>query len=276
MLSAGGSEVNGLFRLRGRRSILSVVKDYLERFGAGDLEMRADLLTLKKLQHKHLLNVPFENLDIHWKRPIVLDSEKFYTKIVNERRGGFCYELNGLFNELLRSIGFQTRLVSARVFNGTEHGPEFDHAAIIVTIGADEYLADVGFGSFTAEPLRFVPCDKQQDRNGIFVIRKFDDEYVEVARQEGSDWRSEYIFKDAAHDLSEFAEMCDFQQYAPDSHFRKGKLCSIMTETGRKTLSDKSFIITTNGEKMETPVNSESEFYDLLKSEFGIAPSEVL
>lgn len=253
------------------------MKEYLDRIGANSSELKTDLATLKLLQHRHLLAVPFENLDIHWKRPIVLDVEKFKRKIVAERRGGFCYELNGLFNELLRSLGFQTRLISARVFGGAElgHGPEFDHAAIIVTIGSEEYLVDVGFGAFTAEPLRFLPGEKQQDANGIFVIRKFDAEYFEVAKLEVSDWKSEYIFKDVARDLFEFAEMCDFQQYSPESHFTKGKLCSIMTESGRKTLTDRSFIVTSGVEKKETPVNSEAEFNELLATEFVIASVNV-
>jgi N-hydroxyarylamine O-acetyltransferase len=246
------------------------VQEYLERIGAGGREIRPDLATLKFLQRNHLLHVPFENLDIHWKRPIVVDIKKFYTKIVTERRGGFCYELNGLFNELLRDLGFQTRLVSARVFNGTAHGPEFDHAAIIVRIGDDDYLADVGFGAFTAEPLRIVYDQIQQDGNGEFVIRKCDDDYLDVARREGSSWLSEYIFQDVERELPAFAEMCDFQQYSPNSHFAKGKLCSIMTPTGRKTLTDKSFIVTSAGKKEETPVQSESQFYTLLASEFGL------
>jgi N-hydroxyarylamine O-acetyltransferase len=253
------------------------VKEYLDRIGANSSELKTDLATLKLLQRRHLLAVPFENLDIHWKRPIVLDVAKFYTKIVGARRGGFCYELNGLFNELLRSLGFQTRLISARVFGGAEreHGPEFDHAAIIVSIGSEKYLADVGFGAFTAEPLRFVPGEKQQDSNGIFVIRKYDDEYFEVAKLDGSSWKSEYIFKDIARELSDFAEMCDFQQYSPDSHFTKGKLCSIMTDTGRKTLTERSFLVTRGMEKKETPVNAEAEFNELLAAEFGIAPVNV-
>ncbi|NOT46740.1 MAG: acetyltransferase, partial [Acidobacteria bacterium] len=107
---------------------------YLARIGAEPDHLEPNSETLRFLQRKHLLTVPFENLDIHWKRPIVLNTEKFYKKIVGEKRGGFCYELNGLFNALLISLGFQTRLISARVFNGTTHGPEYDHAAIIVTI----------------------------------------------------------------------------------------------------------------------------------------------
>lgn len=251
------------------------MKEYIDRIGLTGLEPTPDLPTLKLLQRAHLVHVPFENLDIHWKRPIVLDTEKFFRKIVTERRGGFCYELNGLFNELLKWIGFETRLVSARVFNGTEHGPEFDHAAIIVRIGGDEHLADVGFGAFTAEPLRFIPGEKQGDVNGVFVIRKFNDEYLEVAKLEDGNWRSEYIFRDVSRQLPEFSEMCDFQQYSPDSHFRKGKLCSIMTANGRKTLTEKSFIVTAGTEKSETPVADESQFYNLLMREFGIAPSVV-
>ena len=225
---------------------------------------------LRQLQKHHLLCVPFENLDIHWNRPIVLDAEKFFEKIVVEKRGGFCYELNGLFNELLKDLGFKTRFVSARVFNGTVHGPEFDHAAIIVTLPEGEYLADVGFGEFTAEPLRFVLEEEQTDRGERFVIRKFDDEYLEVAKFVDANWRSEYIFKDIERDLSEFTEMCDFQQYAPDSHFRKGKLCSVMTSDGRKTLTDKNFVVTIHGKREETPVEGEAQFNEILLREFGI------
>lgn len=245
-------------------------KPYLARIGLGDAEISADIDCLRLLQRSHLLSVPFENLDIYWKRPIVLDLGKFYSKVVVDRRGGFCYELNGLFNELLRSLGFQTRLISARVFNGTDHGPEFDHAAIIVTIGDEEYLADVGFGDFTAEPLRFALDEEQRDPNGKFIIRRLDGDYLEVVKRNGDEWRSEYIFKDIARDLSEFSEMCDFQQYSPESHFTKGKLCSIMTETGRKTLTDSKFIVTRDGEKVEREVAADAEFYRLLNDEFGI------
>src|SRR5688572_15967516 len=104
------------------------VDAYLERIGLRRDELSVAADSLCRLQHSHLLAVPFENLDIHWKRPITIDVARFYEKIVEQKRGGFCYELNGLFNELLRSLGFTTRLISARVFNGKAHGPEYDHA----------------------------------------------------------------------------------------------------------------------------------------------------
>jgi N-hydroxyarylamine O-acetyltransferase len=246
------------------------VDRYLERIGVERSGLLADVDSLRLLQRAHLLAVPFENLDIHWKRPIVLDLDAFYRKVVEERRGGFCYELNGLFNELLRSLGFHTRLISARVFNGTSHGPEYDHAAIIVTIGEEEYLADVGYGDFTSEPLRFVFEEQQRDENGTFIIRRSDEEYLEAAKLVDGEWKSEYIFKDIARELSEFAEMCDFQQYSPESHFTKGKLCSIMTENGRKTLTDSKFIVKSNDERHEIEVRSEDSFTELLGEHFGI------
>lgn len=243
---------------------------YLSRIGVPDANLRPDEATLRLLQRRHLLSVPFENLDIHWQRPIVLDTRSFYRKIVDDRRGGFCYELNGLFNELLRGMGFQTRLISARVFDGNEFTPEYDHAAIIVTIGELEFLTDVGFGAFTTEPLQLIPGVAQTDPAGIFRIRRGDRPLLVVAKKEEGLWRDEYMFEPVGHDLSEFAERCDFQQHSPDSHFKKGKLISILLENGRKTLTDKSFIVTNGGEKSEIPIKSEADFLIHLKREFGV------
>lgn len=244
--------------------------EYLRRIGIEENEIAPTLENLKKLQRYHLLNVPFENLDIHWKHPILLNADNFYQKIIGEKRGGFCYELNGLFNELLKEIGYQTKIISARVFNGKDFGAEYDHLAILAKIGGEEFLADVGFGDFTAEPLRFVLDEEQEDANGIFKIRKRDKEYFEVVKTEGETWNSEYIFKNLNRNLSEFAGMCEFHQTSPESHFTRGKVCSLMTETGRKTLTDKKFIETAGGEKRETEINSDNEFYKILEREFFI------
>lgn len=246
-------------------------REYLARIRALPDHLEPGDESLRFLQRRHLLSVPFENLDIHWRRHIVLDIDRFYEKIVVKRRGGFCYELNGLFNEVLTALGFQTRLVSARVFNGSEYGPEFDHAAILVSIGDDEYLTDVGFGDFTTEPLRFSLGAEQQDPEGVFVIRRFDDDYLEVAKRKGNEWVSQYIFKDVERNLSEFAEMCDFHQYSPDSHFAKGKVCSLLTENGRKTLTSSALIVTADGNRSEIEISSEAEFDETLIREFGLA-----
>ena len=255
-------------RLNGREMNL---EKYLERIGLDKIGLIPDLACLRLLHKQHLLNVPFENLDIHWKRPIVLDTGAFYRKIVGENRGGFCYELNGLFNELLREIGFVTRLLSARVADREGNfSPEYDHLAILVIMGEMQYLADVGFGAFTAEPIQFVPDIEHQDANGKFVIRRHEGDYFEVAKKEDFGWRSEYIFKPLGHDLAEFAPRCEWHQTSPESHFMRNKICSLMTHDGRKTLTDTKLIVTKNNEKTETPVPSEKVFDWVLMQEFGI------
>ena len=244
--------------------------EYMRRIGIEENKLEPTLENLKLLQRRHLLNVPFENLDIHWKRPILLNTDKFYKKIVGEKRGGFCYELNGLFNQLLKEIGYKTRIISARVFDGKGFGAEYDHLAILVEIGDKKFLADVGFGSFTAEPLRFVLDVEQEDANGAYKIIKRDYEHFEVVEKKGELWESEYIFEDLERDLQEFAEMCHFHQTSPESHFTQGKVCSLMTADGRKTLTDKKFVEAKNEQKTEIDVNTDDQFNDLLEKEFQI------
>ena len=112
----------------------------------------------------------------------------------------------------------------------------------------EEFLVDVGFGDFIAEPLKFVLDIEQIDANGTFMFRKFDDEYFEVVKLVKDEWQSEYIFNERERDLSEFAKMCDFHQTS-DSHFSKGKVCSMMMMNGRKTLTDRKFIQNANNNK---------------------------
>ena len=250
------------------------VKEYLDRIEIEPTEIKINLETLKLLQEKHLLTVPFENLDIHWQRPIILDPKNFYEKIVDQKRGGFCYELNGLFNELLNEIGFPSKIISAKVMQRDGNfGAEYDHLAVLTKIGEEEFLVDVGFGDFIVEPLKFVLDVEQIDENGIFLIRKFDDDYFEVFKKDGENWNSEYIFKDLARNLTEFTGMCNFHQTSPESHFTHGKLCSLMLENGRKTLTDKMFIETKDVERKETQVNSDNDFNEILFREFGIKKS---
>jgi N-hydroxyarylamine O-acetyltransferase len=170
-------------------------------------------------------------------------------------------------------LGFQTRLISARPYSEAKgFGPEFDHAAIVVSIEEKEYLVDVGFGDFAAAPLEIAIGVKQVDREGIFRIISGERESLIVEKKSEIGWQPEYMFGTQGRDLAEFTKMCDFQQYSPDSHFTKGKLCSLMTDAGRKTLRDRKYIVTENAEKKETTLDSEEGFYRLLRSEFDITP----
>src|SRR5215831_13919573 len=128
------------------------VQAYLNRISyQGSLEPTAE--TLRSLHVAHLLTVPFENLSIHAHEPIVLEDDALFAKIVERRRGGFCYEANGLFAALLRELGFAVSMLAAEVVSadGTV-GPPFDHMTLLVET-EQRWLADVGFGDSFLEPL---------------------------------------------------------------------------------------------------------------------------
>ena len=110
---------------------------------------------LRRLQRRCLTTVPFENLDIHWRVPIELDMRQAWEKFVRRRRGGFCYELNGLFGWTLEQLGFDVALLSGRVWRKPSRawGPEYDHLALHVRIGGGDYLVDVGYGDAFRAPL---------------------------------------------------------------------------------------------------------------------------
>ena len=244
---------------------------YLQRIEIEQTDFVPNLENLKHLQRQHLLNIPFENLDIHWKKPIDLKSESLYRKIVESKRGGFCYELNGLFFELLQNTGYESKRISARVSDGKGNfGQEFDHLAIITRIESEDYLVDVGFGDFFAEPIKFVLDEEQTDANGTFLIKRFDEEYFEVTKKNEESFISQYIFTLCERRLSEFEDMCLFHQTSPDSHFTQNKVCSLMLADGRKTLTDKRFITTKANQKEEITINSEKEFEEILEREFGL------
>lgn len=243
---------------------------YLQRINySGNLE--PNLNTLSTLQKQHLLSIPFENLDIHNNVPIRLSIEKIFDKVVNQNRGGFCYELNGLYYELLNAIGFEVKMVSARVFDQNKgYGKEYDHLAIIAKINDLEYLTDVGFGEFTFEPLKLQLETVQKDHRGTFKIDKFENGYLKVCKIEKGKQTPEYIFKNKERRLKEFEEMCAYHQTSPNSHFTSKRLISLPTENGRITITGnklkiKEFYLTT-----EILLENEIEFKNELLDKFKV------
>src|SRR5216683_1675556 len=128
------------------------IKAYLDRINYHG-SLAPTTATLRALQVAHLLTVPFENLSIHAAQPIVLEDDALFTKIVERRRGGFCYEANGLFAALLRMVGFDVAMLSAEVARA-EGGfsQPFDHMTLVVK-AEQRWLVDVGFGDSFLEPL---------------------------------------------------------------------------------------------------------------------------
>lgn len=266
---------NAHFREGGQRHLN--IKAYLERINYhGSLLPTAE--TLRELQVAHLLAVPFENLSIHAQEPIVLEDGALFTKIVENRRGGFCYEANGLFAALLRALGFEVAMLSAEVANAAgEFGPEFDHLALMVsTTGSSDqrWLVDVGFGDSFLEPLLLDERSEQVQISRAYRLLTDESQLRLMQRDAGDEWKPLYRFTLQAYTYADYAEMCRYHQTSPDSHFTRSRLCSRATEDGRITLSGMRLITTfRNGAhqvREERTLTSEGEYANVLRDQFGI------
>ncbi len=214
--------------------------------------------------------VPFENLDISLGRRIVCEEESFLRKVVEQGRGGFCYELNGAFAALLRELGFRVTLLSARVpRDDGSSSPEFDHMALRVDL-EEPWLADVGFGDLFTGPLRLETGQEQEQDGRKFRIFEQDGRLqLDRTEQDGS-WKRQYSFSLVPRRLDEFASMCHYHQTSPESPFTRKKVCSLATPDGRITISDRRLIITKSGEKKERMLNSEDDWKSALEEYFGV------
>lgn len=245
------------------------VDRYLSRLGyQGErTPTRSTLIALHRCQ---LYEVPFENLDINLGRRIVLDVGRFFDKIVLERRGGFCYELNGLFASLLAGMGFRVRMLSARVYgaDGTLT-PEFDHMTLEVLLD-EPWLADVGFGDSFVEPLRMNERDAQTQGSRTFRLVEHD-AAITVREEREGEHEPLFAFGPMPHPLEAFADRCEWMQFDPGSPFATRRICSRATRDGRITIANDRLIVTENGRRTETPIEGESEFRRLLVERFGVS-----
>jgi N-hydroxyarylamine O-acetyltransferase len=245
------------------------LRAYLHRIGyTGPLALTSE--TLRALHRRHMLTVPFENLDIGLGREIPLDPERSAEKITAQRRGGFCYELNGAFSALLTALGFRVTLLSARV--ASPQGilsQEFDHLTLRVDL-PEPWLADVGFGDSFLEPLRLASGLEQPDTAGIFRLIDTGERWRVERRQPDLSWLLEYDFSLLPRQLSDFAAMCHHNQTSPQSHFTQNRICTLPTPQGRVTLSNTRLIITAGGKKEEHALATDAEWHAALREHFGI------
>lgn len=242
---------------------------YLERISySGPMEVSAE--TLRQLQLAHLRAVPFENLSIHAGEPIVLNENALFEKIVTRRRGGFCYELNGLFASLLQALGFKVEMLSAGVMGRDgEFGPEFDHMTLLVTLD-ERRLVDVGFGDSFIEPLLLDERGEQLQGTRAYHIVEEVDQLVLMQRDGSGKWEPQYKFTLAPHKFADYEDMCHFHQTSPQSHFTQRTVCSKLTEDGRVTISEMKLITTRGEDREERELSGRDEYDSLLLERFGI------
>ena len=236
--------------------------------------VKPDAETLHGLQFAHLLNVPFENLDIGLKRPIQLSEEALWEKIILRKRGGFCYELNSLFAWLLKQIGFDVTYLNARVFNREGNlGIDFDHLALLVRVPNQSvhWLADVGFGDSFNQPLSFEERGEQVQGLRAYRLEQTSDGYITWQKNYDGSWERQYFFDLQPHNFpADYETACLYHQTSIESSFKRRSIISKATPDGCVSLEAGRLIVTTNGQREERLVANQEEYYALLKEHFGV------
>jgi N-hydroxyarylamine O-acetyltransferase len=245
------------------------IAKYLKRINYTDKISVTDEV-LKRLHQSHVYQVPFENFDIFYKKLFGLDIEKVYKKIIDDARGGFCYELNLLFSWLLAEIGFSSRIIACRIFNDDGSlGPEFDHMAIYVKT-EKEFLLDVGYGDLFITPIE-IKIGVQHDGRNYFRIENWNkNKYLISMSPDGVDFSRRYVFSLDLVKVDDFTSICLDKQINPNSYFVKNVICTKPTNTGRFTIFNEKIIERKGSSKIEFPIENEDILIRFLKEKFQI------
>ena len=247
-----------------------MVKKYLSRINYVG-EAKPDCETLKKLQRSHLLTVPYENLDIIRNVPLRLDPAGIYEKIVENGRGGYCFELNGLFAWLLKSIGYEVTDYMARFLRDETAIPMRRHRVLRVGCEGSDYLCDVGVGGvIPRSPLRLIDGNEETQGDERYKIEcePFFGRVLYEWKEYG--WRRLYSFTEEEQLDIDYVMPSYYCENNPDSFFRTRDMVHIFTENGRKSVSGREFrIFTREGCEVIEP-QTEDEYRMLLKKHFGI------
>ncbi len=240
---------------------------YLERIGY-DGSLEPSLETLRALQRAHLRAIPYENLDIHLGTPIGLGASRAFAKLVTARRGGWCFEMNGLFAWVLEMLGYRVRMVAGAV--GRERVGEDavgNHLVLLVDLG-DLILTDVGFGDGPLEPL---PLAEGGYRLGSFEFRiERSGEWWTLRNHEHGGAPS-FEFTLEPRELGWFAAKCQELQTSPASGFVQKTICQ--RYAGDTILSLRGAVLRTidGAGPSEHVVGSAAEYDAVLRERFGLS-----
>ena len=240
------------------------LSDYLSRINYNG-QTRPDLSTLTALMSAQLQSVPFENTEVQAGRIPSLIPEEITTKIIMNGRGGYCYEVNGLFAMALTAIGFEWYFAGARPMFYPSRRPK-THMVVIVTIEGKEYLCDTGFGGYgIREPLEVVDGNITVQNGDTFRFELLNGEYVLYSLVNG-EWAPQYGFALVPQEWIEFSLANYFNATHPDTIFTQKKLAVMQTPNGRKILVDDTLKVIENGVIKEESIEYSqalSEYYNL-------------
>lgn len=240
---------------------------YLDRIGFTGVP-RVDAPTLKAMQRLHLRAIPYENFDVAMGRPMTLDPQAAFDKLVTGRRGGWCYEMNGLFAAMLREVGFQVTEMAGAVLRG-ERGPASHANHLVLRVDLDRpYVADVGFGDalLEAAPLEFGP---HQCAGFDFSFEALGDGWLRF-HNHPMGGAAYYDFRNEPADREELAGMCRWLSTSADSVFTQTVFAFRHEEGGVAVLRGRTINFIRPDEKSLRFIDSADEFATILKDRFEL------
>lgn len=226
---------------------------------------------LFEIQKAQLTHIPFENIDCLNKKVISLEISDIESKILIEKRGGYCFELNLLFQNALKQIGFEVRpLLCRSMWRGNTINSK-THIALLVELGSEKFICDAGFGGpGFFEPIPFISNLEFDDQAGTFRIVEDQVHGFILQKKNQNTWLNVYAFNlDQVFENDLFMSNYFTSAYA-DSFFRKNLVVSLFTETGRKTLMNNTYTVVINKEAITTGLQSDIEVNSILEKEFGL------
>jgi N-hydroxyarylamine O-acetyltransferase len=241
-----------------------VAERYLARIGHPGSIDRPDLATLRQLQIEHLVAVPFENLDVFHRRGVSTDVERSLDVVVDRRRGGWCFTLNGAFGWLLAEVGYDVRYVSCRVHDDG-WGPELDHCALVVTVDGKEWFVDVGFGDAPWQPLSLEPGDERR------VMRSAEGWVIGELGPDGS-CKPRLAVDPTQRDLGEFDDRSRVLQTEPGLEWTAKPFATRAVDDTGSRITLRSSVLRVRqgmGPFVETPVEP-ADWATTLRRHFGI------
>jgi N-hydroxyarylamine O-acetyltransferase len=228
--------------------------------------------TLARLHHAHFYAIPFENFDILLGRGIDLSPQAVFNKLVrNKKRGGYCFELNGLFLQALEALGFKARALLARVHvTGIPSGR--GHQLQLISIDGRDWLADVGFGVNT--PRMPIPLELDHPfTNEGQTVRLRDGGPCGTMLQtvEDGEWKDLYSFDLSYVFPADIAYGNHYTSTSPDTFFTHSRVAvRPLPGGGGITLLDRTLKITVNGLEDTQMLPDSPAYLDALKAHFGI------
>jgi N-hydroxyarylamine O-acetyltransferase len=245
---------------------------YCERIGF-DAALHCDVPTLQRLHHLHPVAIPFENLDSWLGRPVALDAPAVFAKLVARRRGGYCFEQNLLFKEVLEAIGFSVTGLAARVVWNLPAGamPPRTHMLLLLTLDGRRFIADVGFGGLTlTAALELDSDDVQRTPHEDFRITRDDGDYILQANVTGV-WQSLYRFGLEAQMPADYAMFNWHVSNHPQSRFVLRLIAGRPAAGMRHALFDDRYTRHYLGKQSEhAPLADPAALRQTLEQELGI------